>query len=107
MNPGKLRHRVAILQKQTTIDPDGYPIETWEPLYSAWAKVEPISGREYYQAAAVQAQHQVRFTMRYRKDITPAMRLRWDGEDYEIKAVIDLEGRRRWLQIMVEAVSSG
>jgi len=45
--------------------------------------------------------------MRYRKDITPAMRLRWDGEDYEIKAVIDLEGRRRWLQIMVEAVSSG
>jgi len=107
MNPGKLRHRVAILQKQTTIDPDGYPIETWVAAATVWASVEPIAGREYFQAAAVQAQHQVRFTMRYRKDITPAMRLRWDGEDYEIKAVIDLEGRRRWLQIMVEAVSSG
>lgn len=107
MNPGDLRHRISVLQKQTTTDPDGYPTETWEPFFSAWAQVEPIAGREYFQAAAVQAQHQVRFTMRYRKDITPDMRLRYNGQEYEIKAVLDLEGQHKWLQIMGEAVSSG
>lgn len=107
MNPGKLRHRVAILQKQTTIDPDGYPIETWVAAATVWASVEPIAGREYFQAAAVQAQHQVRFTMRYRNDITPDMRLQYDGQDYEIKAILDLGGRRTWLQVMGEVITGG
>ena len=107
MNPGKLRHRVAILQKQTTIDPDGYPTEEWVAVTTVWASAEPIAGREYFTAAAVQAQHQVRFTMRYRNDITSDMRLRYDGQDYEIKAILDLGGRRAWLQVMGEAITSG
>lgn len=107
MNPGKLRHRIAILQKQTGTDPDGYPMEEWISIFSIWAEVKPIAGREYFTAAAVQAQHQVRFTMRYRKDITPDMRIRYDGQGYEIKAILDLGGRRTWLQVMGEAVTSG
>lgn len=102
-----LRHRVAILRKQTGTDPDGYPIEEWVPVSYIWAEVKPIAGREYFQAAAIQAQHQVRFTMRYRKDITSDMRLQYDGQEYEIKAILDLGGRRTWLQIMGEAVGSG
>ena len=109
VNPGTLRHRILILQKDaTTTDTDGYPTKTWEPLFSAWAKVEPLAGREYFQAAAAQAQHQVRFTIRYRRGITADMRLRWDSQDYEIKGPpIDLGGRRKWLQIMGEATGSG
>ena len=109
VNPGDLRHRILILQKvATTTDSDGYPIETWKPFFPAWAKVEPVAGREYFQAAAVQAQRQVRFTIRCRRGITAAMRLRWDGQDYEIKGPpIDLGGQRKWLEIVGEAVSSG
>jgi SPP1 family predicted phage head-tail adaptor len=105
---GDLRHRVVILQKQMHgTDTDGYPTQKWEPLFSIWAAVRPASGREYFQAAAVQAEHQVRFTMRYRKDITVDMRLRYDRHNYEIKAVIDLEGRHRWLEVMGEVVTDG
>lgn len=107
MNPGKLRYRVSILKKTTGTDPDGYPIEEWVPIFIVWAEAKPIAGREYFTAAAVQAQHQVRFTMRYRNDITSDMRLRYDGQDYEIKAILDLGGRRTWLQVMGEVVTSG
>lgn len=106
MNPGKLRHRVAILQKQTGVDPDGYPTEMWSTTATVWAAVEPIAGREYFQAAAVQAQNQTRFTMRYRK-LTPDMRLQHDGQDYGVKSVLNLGGRYVWLQVMAEVVTSG
>lgn len=102
-----LRHHVTFLQKTTGTDPDGYPTETWEPVLYTWAEVKPIAGREYFTAAAVQAEHQVRFTMRYRKDVTSDMRLRYDGQDYEIKAILDLGGRRTWLQVMGEVIQSG
>jgi len=107
MNAGNLRHRVTILQKTTDIDTDGYPVEEWVAVATVWAAVEPISGREYFQAAAVQAENQTRFTMRYRKDVTPDMRLQYDGQDYEIKAILDLGGWRRWLEIMGEVVTGG
>jgi SPP1 family predicted phage head-tail adaptor len=107
MNPGKLRHRVAILEKQTTVDPDGYPVNTWVAVTTLWVSVEPIAGREYFRAAAVQAQHQVRFTMRYQKGITSDMRLRYAEQDYEIKAVLDLGGDHKWLQVMAEVITSG
>ncbi len=107
MTPGKLRHRILILQKQTGTDPDGYPTEEWVPVVTVWAAVEPIAGREYFTAAAINAQHQVRFTMRYRADVTPDMRLQYNGQDYEIKAVLDLGGRRTWLQVMAEVIQSG
>lgn len=107
MRIGDLRHRVTIRQKQITHDSNGYPQETWENAATVWAAVEPLSGREYFQAAAVQAEQPVRFTIRYRSDITAEMRLRYEGKDYDIKAVIDLKGQHRWLQIMGEVVESG
>lgn len=102
-----LRHKVSILQKTIGTDPDGYSTEAWAPVTAVWAEVKPIAGREYFQAAAVQAEHQVRFTMRYRKDITPDMRLQYDGQDYEIKAILDLGGRRTWLQVIGEVITNG
>lgn len=103
-----LRHRVSILKKTTGTDSDGYPTEEWAAVTTVWAEAKPIAGREYFTAAAVQAQHQVRFTMRYRKDITPDMRLRYDEQDYEIKGPpIDLGGRGTWLQVMGEVITGG
>lgn len=108
MNPGKLRHRISILAKSTaTRDDDGYPTETWDELFKVWANYEAISGKEYFQAAAVQAEQQVRFTMRYRAEITTDKRIRFDGKDYEIKAVIDKDGRKQYLQVMAEVITDG
>lgn len=111
MNPGSLRHRISFLEKQNgsgTTDSDGYSVPTWIPVATVWADVKAVSSREYFQAAAVQAQGQVRFTIRYRKDIIASMKIRFDGQDYEIKgAPIDADGRRRWLQVMAEVITSG
>lgn len=107
MSPSKLRHRVTILEKQATRDADGYPVEKWTAVGRVWAAYEPISGKEYLRAAAVQAEQQVRFTMRYRAGVTTDKRIGFDDKDYEIKAVIDVGGQRRYLQVMAEVTTNG
>ena len=108
INPGKLRHRISILYKDTGArDADGYPVEEWRELFKTWASFEAISGREYFAAAAVQAEQQVRFTMRYRAEITTDKRILFDGKEYDIKAVIDKDGRKEYLQVMAEIHNNG
>jgi SPP1 family predicted phage head-tail adaptor len=100
---GKLRHRVEIQEFTTVIDDDGYPTENWGTIATVWASVEPVSGKEYWAAAAVQAETTVKVTMRYRDGITTAHRLRFGGRVYDIKAVINVEERNRVLELMCTA----
>ena len=48
-----------------------------------------MKGDEALRAAADQAQHAVRFQLRYRAGVTPAMRLTWAGRTYDIREVDD------------------
>jgi len=105
---GDLRHRITFLKKEVSTDSDGYPVETWKAVFSVMANVRVIDSREYFQAAAFQAENKLRFTIRYRRGITAAMRLRYNCQDYEIIGQpADVDGRRRWLQITGEVVTDG
>lgn len=109
MNVGKMRHRVSILKRIIGVDSDGYLTNTpdpWAVIRVVWAAVEPLSGREYFQAAAVQAEHQVKFIMYYQRGLTCDMRLQWDGRIYEIKAIPE-NGKRDLSEVWAEAISNG
>lgn len=100
---GELRHRVTFLIKQVTMN-GGIAKETWVPAFTCWAKAEPISGREYYQAAAVNREDDIRFTIRYRKGVDASMRLRLDGADYRITAITDPQMRHVTLELLAKGV---
>lgn len=100
MKIGSLRHKVTLQKKVVTEDELKQQTETWTDIATVWASVEPLSGREYFTAKQVNADISVKITMRYRKDVTPEMRVAFNETVYEILSVIDPEERNISLILM-------
>jgi SPP1 family predicted phage head-tail adaptor len=86
MNPGLFRHRITFQSFIETTNENGFPVQDWTDVKTVWAMIKTVSGREYYQAASVQAENTVRFIIRYTKGITNDMRIVYDGRVFEIIA---------------------
>lgn len=77
---GRLRHRVRIEQPVEDRDEDsGAVITTWALVAEVWAAIEPLSTREFIQAAAVQSEITGRIVIRFRDGLTPDMRIIHNG----------------------------
>lgn len=100
MHAGLLRDRVTMLSATTTADGSGGQTTTWLDGDPLWAQVRALSGREALQYGALQSSVSVRIGVRYRSDLTIQHRLRREpgGPTYELTAVRDVDGRRRWLE---------
>ncbi len=103
IDPGQLRERVTIESRTTTLDGFGQNVAAWTALATVWAQALPLRGREFFSAAQVQQERSVKFTLRYRPDIVPTMRLVWRGQPHDITGVIDLGGQREWLEVIALA----
>jgi SPP1 family predicted phage head-tail adaptor len=100
MNAGELRHRVTFQKRG--IDPATGGLTGWADYVTVWAKVEDLSGRDYFQAQMLGEASQVtsRITVRWRSDIDPHMRIKFGNRLFDIKTILNPDGRRRLLQIM-------
>ena len=101
--PSTLRNRAEFLRKK---DDDVHTIgaEHWEPVFTCWCGVEQLSGKEYRDADAVYWEDETKFTIRYRKDVYPDMRIRLDGAVYEITGITDRYNRHEALEIVARKV---
>lgn len=102
---GRLRHRITLERLKGSDDEYGEPTSSYEVYGHFWAAVEPLSGRELWQAQQVKATTTHRVTMRYVDGVTPGMRLIHKGRTLEIDAVADVGERTRELQIMCTEVT--
>ena len=104
---GALRHRITIKEKVSTIDDRGFAEESWTPVCTVWAAAENLRGREYFAAAAVQAEHTVRFTLRYRSGLDTTMRIVFGDSEYTITHIDPVEYRKTFLEILAVEVDRG
>lgn len=104
MRAGTLRHQVTLQTVTETRDADGGVVETWADTATLWAAVEPLRGREYFSAKALQAEVTTRIRLRYRAAVVPKQRVTWvDGSTthtYDVLEVIEPDTRRRELALM-------
>ena len=100
MKAGDLDQRVTVERYTSTEDELGQPIQSWAPLFTCWAAVEPLVGREYLAAQAAVSEVTARVTMRYRTGITAQDRVIHDGKTYGIVSVIDVRSQGRELVLM-------
>lgn len=100
---GDLRHKVQLQEKQIAQDPDtGEMVTTWATVANVWAQIVPLSGREFLAASAEQSEVRSRIVIRYRDDVTAAMRIVYRGKYHAILAVLpDAESGREHLTLMV------
>jgi SPP1 family predicted phage head-tail adaptor len=99
---GKLRHRLTIERQVPSPDGGGGAAIVWEELAEIWGAVEAVSGRERIEANRTSGEVSQLITIRHRSDLGPAMRFRRGAEIFEILAVLDRDGRGRFLQCHCE-----
>ena len=101
----QLRHRIVIEQPTETADGTGGFTTSWTTLTSVWADIQPLtrsSGREQFAEGQLQERTRWRITIRYREDVTEKMRISYNSRVFNIRAIIDLDGREEQLILIVE-----
>jgi SPP1 family predicted phage head-tail adaptor len=86
---GNLNRRVEVLAFFKKKDEYGGEDGEWGVVDCLWAKIEPISGTEYFQANTINAETVVKITLRYNPKITVLNRIRYQNSTYEIIGVSD------------------
>jgi SPP1 family predicted phage head-tail adaptor len=97
MQAGKLRNKIVIQENQSSARDDyGAQVDHWVDVLTCRASIEPLSGREYFSSAQIQAEGMTRFRIRYpRMQIWPGMRIKYrdpvldKDRQFDIQAVID------------------
>jgi SPP1 family predicted phage head-tail adaptor len=99
---GALNRRVVLEAVMRTPDGAGGAVESWTPVATLFATLRAVSGGESFaqDRTAGRVTHEI--VIRYRADVTPAMRFRLGTRLFEIAAAFDPDGRRRQLRCLVE-----
>ena len=104
LHAGLLRSRCEFLQRTVSVA-HGIPTERWVTAFRCWCSMEPLSGKEFWEAAAANRENEVRFTIRYRRDVTPEMRIRLYDTVYDITSITDKNNRHVMLEILARTVT--
>ena len=104
LHAGILRNRAEFLRRKAP-SANGCCPEQWETAFACWCGVEQLSGREYPEADAIYWENETQFTIRYRKDVFPDMRIRLGGSVYEIISIIDRNYRHEALEIVARMMN--
>ena len=102
---GQLRHRDAIEAANAASDSYGGQINPWAAptiVARVWARIEPLRGREQLRGMQLESRVTHRITIRHRADLGAANRIRFGTRVFNIRAVIDVEERGRWLELLCE-----
>jgi SPP1 family predicted phage head-tail adaptor len=99
---GKLRHRLVLETPSLADDGGGGAALGWTAVAEVWGSVEATSGGEGVRADRVTGTRQVLVTIRHRADVGPAMRFRLGARRLAIRAVLDPDGRERFLRCLCE-----
>lgn len=97
---GKLRHRITLQKPIITKNNIGCEIETLQDIGKAWARIEPISNKGYSKTKQSATDISTKITVRYRKDITPMMTVKFSQRLFRIQKVINLEERCVFLELL-------
>lgn len=106
MTSRKYNKRIILQNKSSDYETDeeGNPLEPWQDVVKVWATVNPLRGREFWQAASVNAENTIRVEIRYRKGITSNMRILYGERILEITNVIDVEEKHKEMHLMCKEV---
>ena len=88
MRAGELTERITLQQNVPTRDEFGAEVPHWSDVATVWAKVIAMSGNEGIAQAAAVVTVAYQITLRYRGDVTSALRVLYEGLTLEIQAVL-------------------
>lgn len=80
----------------------GFTTSRTDVAADLWAHARPRSGKEIGVHNRVEAPAMYLFVVRYRSDVKENDIIVWDGDDYNIRAILTRGGRSMYLEIDAE-----
>lgn len=105
MNPGELRERVQlwadVAGEASVRGPQG-PIPQPTLLRTVAAKIEPLSGQEFWSAQQVSSTATHRVTIRFQPDleVTPQHWLAWNEKRLDVESALPPDARREFVILL-------
>ena len=99
-----MNHRVTLLKPSTARNAANERVGGWQTLPDLWANVLFQSGVEVMRAGAETSVVKCSIRIRQRKDVDASMRVRYQGADYDIKAVLPDSSDRDYMFLVCEGV---
>jgi SPP1 family predicted phage head-tail adaptor len=111
MDSRRLNRKVLIQKLVSGQDEAGQPVTNWENLITTgdgkvFANIKHLSGVETIKADAPTSAVKVSIRIRYRTDVTAAMRVVHGATTYEIKAVLPDEAGRQHVDLACEVITA-
>ena len=106
---GDLIHTAVFKRLSGTVDGAGQPVQTGTDLATVRCSVEPLNGKEYFEASGENSTVDTRVMCCWQSalaDLTPADWLEVSGQRYDIQSVINPRMQNRELVIMCKVHSS-
>ena len=97
---GLLRHRVTIQTFTEARDIAGGVVRTWADSATRWAQVQPLTGREYFDAQQVKSDVTHMVTMRKYTSVTTTNRLVHNSRNFNILSVQNIDERGKKMVLM-------
>ncbi|SRR5258708_1865817 len=107
LQAGKLDRFITIQQATSSRDATyGSETKAWATLAQVWARVEDVSGREFFAAKQRGGDTMVKVIIRHRSDVTRLMRLVLDdGRTLEIDTVLQIS-RDKGLELVAKEINA-
>jgi SPP1 family predicted phage head-tail adaptor len=97
---GELRDAVTIQKPALAKDSSGSTAETFADWQTVYARIRPLSTREYMAAGQVQSEVTHEIIIRFLKNIAGADRVKWGVKYFLIESITDYDGRGRWTKLL-------
>lgn len=102
---GDLDQRFVIERPVDTPDDIGGVVRAWDVVDVVWGRLQPASGTHGLIAAHEASTLTHRIMIRWRPDVTGAMRVRLGERVFTIHAAIDWDTRRRFMLLQCEEIA--
>jgi SPP1 family predicted phage head-tail adaptor len=100
---GELDRRITLRTPSIATNDYGERVRTYADTSSLWAKVDYIKGKEGDEADKLASVKRVDFLVRYNTSITETSQIAWDGDTFEIEAVLPI-GRKQFMHLITRLV---
>ena len=78
--------------------------ETLQTFATVYAGIEPLHGKQYFEANRLDSSATIRIYIRYLQGITTDMQVKYGTKTYEIDSIIDINERHREMHLMCREV---
>ncbi|MGA9851845.1 MAG: phage head closure protein [Gammaproteobacteria bacterium] len=97
---GEMKRWITVQQTASSQNARGEEIPTWTTFACVWAKIVPLSGREFLAAQQVEATLTHTITIRYLAGLDPTMRIVYNGRYFDINQVININEEDRQMSLL-------